>query len=61
MEPVSLVVDVHPSGVAKAVFEGAAGAVSVADGSLKRLVDGGFAGKTSAELGLLEHADDPRT
>ena len=61
MDPVSLVLNALTSGAAQGVAESASDAVKAAYSRLKRLVSGRFAGNKTAEVALVEHADDPDT
>ena len=61
MDAVSLVVNALTSGAAQGIADTVSDAVTSAYAKLKRLVSAKFAGNSSAEVALAEHAGDPET
>jgi len=61
VDAVSLVVNALTSGAAQGVADTVSDAVTAAYAKLKRLVSATFAGNSSAEVALAEHAADPET
>ena len=61
MDAVSLVVNALTSGATQGIADTVSDAVTSAYAKLKRLVSAKFAGNSSAEVALVEHASDPET
>ena len=61
MDPVSLVLNALASGAAQGIADSVSDAVKSAYSKLKQLVSAKFAGNSSAEVALAEHATDPET
>jgi hypothetical protein len=61
VDAVSLVVNALTSGATQGIADTVSDAVTSAYAKLKRLVSAKFAGNSSAEVALVEHASDPET